>query len=240
MKKIDRPVRSDNQKEKFSTGEEMAMGSESDSARQQKLADEILESQKTRSDLLRWKLVICAILGSAGFGLTGSGSLHIGLLALLPLACVYIDLLCTNLNLRIILIGGFFTSKEDPYESFVGPRRVVFCLEDWALYGSTYVLSGLLFLLAMVHLGLAVFQTGSTGLRCLECGSIFVSSAITMILTRWTQQAYKLLMDLTPLDKSIDAEAYFIGQLSEKNLRFKWFLTIAKRFVRGVAGADRS
>jgi len=216
------------------------MGGDEKNMRQEKLPEEILASEKARSDLLRWKLVICAALGAAGFGMAGTNSNpHLGLLTLIPIACVYIDLLCTNINLRIILIGRFFAGKDDAYELFVGRHRVVFCLEDWALYGSTYVISGLLILLAIISTVLLSGQKfGFTGLMYLECGSILVASIVTMILTRWTQQGYKILLKIGPLDENINAEEYFIKQLSETNLRFKWFLLFAKRFVKGVAGAS--
>ena len=121
--------------------------------REEKLPDEILESQKTRSSLLQWKLLLCSAIGTVAFGLTEHVShSSIGLLGLIPLACAYVDLLCTNINLRIILIGTYFKRENDPYESFVGPFRVVFSLEDWALYGSTYVITGLVIIVALANL----------------------------------------------------------------------------------------
>ena len=124
------------------------MKMETRSERESKLADEIIESQKTRSDLLKWKFVICAALGGIGFGFANnSGVMSISLLALIPLACLYVDLICTNLNIRIINIGSYFSKiKNDQYERFIGNRRVSFSLEDWALYGANYIISVLLVL----------------------------------------------------------------------------------------------
>lgn len=99
-------------------------------SRQEKLPDEILEAQKTRSELLRWKLLLCAALGSAGLGLaSGASASFIGLLALIPLACTYVDLLCTNINLRMIFIGRHLSAEGDPYELFVEKHRIVYCLQ---------------------------------------------------------------------------------------------------------------
>lgn len=34
-----------------------------------KLRDEIIESQKARTDLMKWKLILVAAIGAAGFGI---------------------------------------------------------------------------------------------------------------------------------------------------------------------------
>ena len=199
--------------------------------RQQKLADEVVESQKTRSDFLRWKLILCAALGAAGLGITsGSSSTSlIGLLALIPLTCAYVDLLCSNINLRIILIGKYFAKEQDPYESFVGKHRVVFSLEDWALYGSTYVISAILILLAMVYLFLAaVGEQGCpkpTLLVYFEYLGIILSSVIGIVLTRWTQLAYTILNKADP-DVTTDK---FLNTLCGQTWLFRFFLCFLKK-----------
>lgn len=88
---------------------------------------EIIETQKVRSDLLKWKLILCAVLGGIGLGLRGvglrgmagtnsfsSGGLdsHIYLtLCLIPPVCAYVDILCYHLNLRMFVIARFL---KDP------------------------------------------------------------------------------------------------------------------------------
>jgi phosphorylase kinase alpha/beta subunit len=110
------------------------------SERSSKLADEILGAHTTRADYLKWKLILVAALGAAGFGLEGKGQLAPLFLALIPFVCIYVDLLCANLNARIIVIGTFFAMcRRDPYERFVQGKRDVFDTEDWALHGSTLV-----------------------------------------------------------------------------------------------------
>ncbi len=131
------------------------------------LRNEIIESEKARIDLLKWKLILVASLGALGLGINISSqsnepllSLHL-LLSLIPLVCVYVDLLCKHLQIRILVIGKFF--KEYPtapfdkelscfssYEEFCDRQKVrsVFALEDWAQELSTIVISILLIMAA--------------------------------------------------------------------------------------------
>ena len=197
--------------------------------REEKLPDEILESQKTRSSLLQWKLLLCSTIGTVAFGLTEHVSnSSIGLLGLIPLACAYVDLLCTNINLRIILIGTYFKTENDPYESFVGPFRVVFSLEDWALYGSTYVITGLVIIVALANLILMFSESPFNKLMCWECGGILLSSLIALILTQWTFKSYNLLKKLKELKGDENSQEYFEKQLSNKDFYFKLFMNITK------------
>ena len=127
------------------------------------LREEIIESEKTRSDLLKWKLIIVAALGTVGLGVKGSGTPSmVGaffVLLLIPLVCFYVDLLCWHTKLRIMTIGEFLrlglgnSAVERDYEEFVskstqmGPKKLnIFALEDWALEWSTWVLSVLVIL----------------------------------------------------------------------------------------------
>lgn len=78
------------------------------------LRNEILESQKVRSDLLKWKLIIISALGAAGLGLSGSfDTINASLvLCIIPFACAYVDLLCRHLSLRNKAIGIFLSKQE--------------------------------------------------------------------------------------------------------------------------------
>jgi hypothetical protein len=73
------------------------------------LRQEILKAQQARSDLLKWKLGLVGAIGAVGLGLAGSRvSSHADLvLCAVPLVCVYVDLLCHHLSLRILVIGTF-------------------------------------------------------------------------------------------------------------------------------------
>ncbi len=126
--------------------------------RSSKLPDEIIDAERSRSDYLKWKLLLVAVLGAAGFGLSEKARPMSLILALIPFVCLYVDLLCTNLNLRILTIGTFYaTERRDPYERFVSQNRHAFPMEDWALYGSTCVVSGVLMLIGFLSLLLTIF-----------------------------------------------------------------------------------
>jgi hypothetical protein len=126
------------------------------------LRQEILQGQTVRSDLLKWKLALVGGLGAAGLGFAGSQGLRDADLVLcaIPPVCVYVDLLCRHLSLRILVVGRFLytASGDDPafariaaYEDFVQRTRALpagndrlrsaFDLEDWALSWSSVALS---------------------------------------------------------------------------------------------------
>lgn len=109
--------------------------------RSNKLPDEILGAHQTRADFLKWKLLLVAALGAAGLGLGEKSKPVYLLVALIPLVCLYVDLLCMNLKVRVLVIGTFYAnSREDAYERYTQKNRKVFETEDWALHYSTYVL----------------------------------------------------------------------------------------------------
>jgi hypothetical protein len=100
------------------------------------LRQEIVESQKFRGEMIKWKLVICATLGAIGLGLSGGTNISFSVfgglegtntfivLALMPIACVYCDAACLHTNLRIAVIGSYSASdashEDYRYEQFVG------------------------------------------------------------------------------------------------------------------------
>jgi hypothetical protein len=155
------------------------------------LREEIIESEKIRSELLKWKLIIVSVLGATGLGFTEYGKAPNANLVLLviPLACVYVDLLCRHINLRIIAIGTFirlgFCGEEAAYENFIlettkmGPKKnmSIFALEDWALDGSTVLLSVLVIVAGLILPNVAwilfaisgSIGIGATALICRRC-----------------------------------------------------------------------
>ncbi len=149
------------------------------------LREEVLRTQQTRSDLLKWKLGLVGVIGAVGLGLAGSRlSAHADLvLCAIPLVCVYVDLLCRHLSLRILVIGTYLRGAgtlEDPeammlerYEQHVQAARRLdpggaFDLEDWAVSWSTAALS-----LAVLVYGVTVIATGD-----LPAGITFILSAL--------------------------------------------------------------
>jgi hypothetical protein len=117
---------------------------------------EIIESQKARSDLLKWKVVVLAALAATGLGLVkseGPGQRYADLvLCAIPVISVYIDLLCRHLSLRILVIGAYRRKAKvrDDYERFVGLARDkgAFQLEDGAVLLSSLLFSFALMLMA--------------------------------------------------------------------------------------------
>jgi hypothetical protein len=161
------------------------------------LRDEILQAEHVRSDLLKWKLALVGAIGAAGLGFAGSREIGGAdlILSAVPLVCLYVDLLCHHLSLRILVIGSFLrtprggqpteASEENTeaavladYEKHAAEMRTLqlsppslrdrarglkvsarlltqrkvsaFDLEDWALSGSTLVLSLLVFAYGIV------------------------------------------------------------------------------------------
>jgi hypothetical protein len=122
-----------------------------------RLRDEILQAQRVRSDLLKWKLALVGTLSAVGLGLAGSRQTsHADLvLCAVPLVSVYVDLLASHLSIRILVIGTYFRAG-DGYEAHAkraralklgggdadsSSKRSAFDLEDWAMTGSTGFLS---------------------------------------------------------------------------------------------------
>lgn len=132
------------------------------------LRDEIVESQKATCDLLKWKLGLVAVLSMTGLGLGDYAKTpeeqtalngHINyILCLIPLVCIYVDMLSRHMKLRIKVIGHYKkcagrikrtsneSESESDYEKFVAEacpenKPSPYDLEDWALQYSTFMLS---------------------------------------------------------------------------------------------------
>jgi hypothetical protein len=161
------------------------------------LRQEILQAQSVRSDLLKWKLGLVGGLGAAGLGFAGSNRLgHADLvLCAIPPVCVYVDLLCRHLSLRILVIGSFLRSRGDgdpslkrlaDYEERVDEarQRGAFDLEEWALAWSSYALS-----LAVAVYGVIGAYDGSLPLRFAV--PFVVSGGVALLVTFGGQQLFR-------------------------------------------------
>jgi hypothetical protein len=194
-----------------------------------KLREEILQAEDTRSDLLKLKLSLVGGIGALGLGFSGSGTFgHAELvLGLIPLVCVYVDLLCRHLSLRIVVIGSFLRSKDqrgasevDPfqeYEEFVQKQRLVvhaertgkekylspFDLEDWALEYSTYVLSAGI----LVFGGLYAFIAAKPGFSALFLLSGLTGVAATWLGRREFNKRFQGLTRLPPTPATVRSQA---------------------------------
>jgi len=87
------------------------------------LVQEIIENEKARVELFKWKIILVAGLGAAASGLVGAKSIPPALpAALIPFVCVYVDLLAEDLALRIAVATRYLaltytTRAEQPSDS---------------------------------------------------------------------------------------------------------------------------
>jgi hypothetical protein len=190
-----------------------------------RLRDEILQAQRARSDLLKWKLVLVGTLGSVGLGLAGSRRVsHADLvLCAVPLVSAYVDLLACHLSIRIRVIGAYIRGRsgDQSYESFVEHVRVLklaqrtstrrkgvsaFDLEDWAIWWSTGFLS-----LSVLVYGIYVGVSAPHNLAALLVP--FIMSGLTGIATSFrTQRSYR--SRLNAVDALVQTDHAPIGPAS--------------------------
>lgn len=126
------------------------------------LRTEILESEKARIELLRYKLIAVASLGALGLGFhVQKDNAKIAfdyVLCIIPFVCAYIDLLCYHNTIRILVIACFLKHNNDPYEGYIvqldeGNKegvRQFFDIEDLVLFGSSIFLSTLLTIYSII------------------------------------------------------------------------------------------
>ena len=110
------------------------------------LRTEIIEAQKTRSDLFKWKIILVATLGAAALGFGQKEGAPAGpaalpqqriandyLICIIPFVCLYVDILCSHINLRMLVIGHYLqlahlnkkTPSDTDYEDFVQHARTM-------------------------------------------------------------------------------------------------------------------
>lgn len=109
------------------------------------LRAEIVETQKTGADFVKWKLIATATVASLLFGVgrtqvTNEDHLQL-LICLIPLICAYVDLVSSDLAIRILAIAAFLREHGDVYECWVGPKRMKpsnpWAFAPIAIHGST-------------------------------------------------------------------------------------------------------
>jgi hypothetical protein len=167
----------------------------------QTLRTELIETQKVRSDLLKWKLLIVAFIGGAALGFSGSargeGSIDAYLaLAVIPFGCFYVDLLCRHLSLRNNYIGLFISYRQDEskalqeYERFYATIRGKnwgrLSLEAVALMGCTVLLS-----VAIVPIGIALSGKPFWPPYEWPVSLFYVSGGMGVVLSFWLQARYQ-------------------------------------------------
>ena len=129
------------------------------------LREEIVESEKTQADFLKWKFILIAAVGSVSLGFT-SGSNYSSegaqiLLCVVPLLCAYVDLISLHIMGRIITVGKYLVCIGNEYERFVFAVRgrtgtSPYAFEAIALHGSSFVLNAVL-----LSLGFVLPETGT-------------------------------------------------------------------------------
>jgi len=169
------------------------------------LRTEILETQKVRSDLLKWKLIIVSALGGAGLGLSGNtGTVDASLvLCVIPFSCAYVDLLCRHLSIRNKIIGVFLSKQKGVsssdalvfdyeyfYSSIVKEVLKKKTFEDYAVFLSSFFISLLSTTVGIVISGFK-FSCGFSGLMQFPT-SLFVGSGVCgIILLIAVEMTYK-------------------------------------------------
>lgn len=192
---------------------------------------EITESQKVRSDLLKWKLIAVAVLGSVGLGLTersAANSYSLYVLAVIPFVAVYVDVLCHHLNLRMLVISAYARIRcsgcDLVYEDFCKQARSLdqckhsrrarspekgcidtFGLERVALKHTTVALCGFLVVLALV----LIPGWPPCGLWDWLPSIVILSAAIAgVVVSHLTDRAFRIrYRALKALEKSYLAKA---------------------------------
>lgn len=82
------------------------------------LRNELIDTQKVRTDLIKWKLILVSVILAAAFGFTASTEKSNRLpdikiiLCCIPFICAYVDLQCSALYLRIRGIAAFLRFTE--------------------------------------------------------------------------------------------------------------------------------
>jgi hypothetical protein len=135
------------------------MTNEKDSEQDKMLRSEVIESQKTQADFLKWKIIAVATVASISFGLASTTNSNVQgaklLLCLVPLICAYVDLTSLHIMIRIIMIGIYLKTIGNGYEAFVFEVRErkganPFVFEALALHGSSLVFNIIIVVIAFV------------------------------------------------------------------------------------------
>lgn len=123
-------------------------GSDADSNRDlhnANLRNEIIESEKSQADILKWKLIAIAGVASVSLGVGSAGSVPEAarlLICLVPLICAYVDLVSLHIMIRIVTIGIYLKMSGNRYEQFAFKVRYTtnanpFIFEAVVLHGSS-------------------------------------------------------------------------------------------------------
>ncbi len=108
------------------------------------LRTEIVEAQRSRTDLMKYKLVVTAALGAVALGVgPAAGTRQVPyVVGIIPLVCLYVDAVCHHNDIRIMVIGRYLRSEGlHGYETLAQELREKFNLERVALEWSSLAIS---------------------------------------------------------------------------------------------------
>src|SRR4051812_42267313 len=111
------------------------------------LRAELDAAQRSRDELMKWKVIAVTAIGAAALGFSEASPSGAYLaLAVIPFGCAYIDLLCRNLSIRSKRVSRFLSQQfgDDPivrFEKFYSQTKRKAALESFALVGSSLLLS---------------------------------------------------------------------------------------------------
>jgi hypothetical protein len=118
------------------------------------LRDESVAAQTMRFDLAKFKLVTTAVLGSIAIGAGTSANTEKlpYVIGLIPLVCIYIDLIADSKQIQLLVIGAFLKTQKTgvlaAYEKFCAELRKeksIF-IDSYAFFYSTAFLCIAIFL----------------------------------------------------------------------------------------------
>ena len=190
------------------------------------LNTEIIETQKSRYDLLKWKMIVFAALSATGLGLSkGTTSYADLVLCCIPFVCVYIDMLWYHLSVRNAAIGYFrrkmsarrkldinsddtpkdseYTTYQEWYEEFIEIAKGTYRLEKLCVYLSSVVFSTILIVLSVLD-----YFTNEIGFN--HKIYIFISGFIGICLAEITRRIHGAIITEikdSEIQNSINEEA---------------------------------
>lgn len=170
------------------------------------LRTEIIESQKVRSDLMKWKIIAIAVIGSIGFGVSKTNNTFELALCIIPFVMAYIDALCLHITLRILSISKWHQSEPakelenndefiymGEYEKYakLAWKAGAFNLDKWTVFFSSLVINLALITAPLFDEENKLFQFGN---YIILCGAIGL--AVTIFLRLYVNRTKKKIENI--------------------------------------------
>lgn len=163
--------------------------------------NEIIEAQKARTDFVKWKLFLVSGLGAAGLGFTKSSLSNVELvLCLIPLVCAYVDLMCRNLSLRIVVIGEYIRSTKNQGRTdvdLIGFEEFADQVRNMGPIGSeisAYDFEGKIYKMSSIILSLflIIYAFFTWTWSFIPTIPLLFSGGIGIYLTNWIEKNYRI------------------------------------------------